>query len=228
MTNFNNTEDDYISRRIEELVQKPRLAKVQKVTEHTETGENDDLSNIECTVTTRNNEQQLRNVPVMNASTNTVHVPEVGDTVVLIEFAGRGERNIIIGTVHTTNKRSPVAKEGDIRYKRGDLVLELDGNGEYVRMYEESTPDSTKDESKAFVEIRDESFGTIVEVNSKTQVSIKSDSQVSVESDKVFVNSGYVQLRDPSVRSKSVASVSDSVDLTSGKIIEGSNSVDST
>jgi len=228
MTNFNNTEDDYISRRIEELVQKPRLAKVQKVTEHTETGENDDLSNIECTVTTRNNEQQLRNVPVINASTNTVHVPEVGDTVVLIEFAGRGERNIIIGTVHTTNKRSPVAKEGDIRYKRGDLVLELDGNGEYVRMYEESTPDSTKDESKAFVEIRDESFGTTVEVNSKTQVSIKSDSQVSVESDKVFVNSGDVQLGDPSGTPKSVARVGDSVDLTSGKIIEGSNSVDST
>lgn len=221
MSNFENTEDEYITRRVGELVQRPRLAKVQQVTRRhiDEGGENKPVSNIECDVITRTGEQHLRRVPVMNPATNTTHVPQVDDTVVVIQFAGRGHRNIIIGTVHTTEKRAPIAEEGDIKYRRGNLVFKVDGDGRHVRIFEQKNPEDSIGEAEAFLEVKDSVQGTVININS--------DSQVTIRGGNVTVDSENVKLGDVTGDFRPVAREGDTVDLTTGEIIASTSNVES-
>jgi len=221
MANFENTEDDYIQRRVEELVQRPRLAQVQEVTtrELDEKKEGNSVSNVECDVITRTGEQHLRRVPVMTSATGNTNVPQVDDTVVVIEFAGRGQRNIIIGTVHTTSKRAPIAEEGDIKYKRGNLVFKIDGDGRHVRIFENGNPEDSIGEAEAFLEVKDSVQGTVININS--------DSQVTVRGGNVTVDSENVKLGDVTDEFRPVAREGDTIDGTTGEIIASTSNVES-
>lgn len=227
MPTFNNIEDDYITRRIEDEVQKPRLAKVLDVTERTrEVADSDKkVSNIECTVKTRTGEQQLNDVPIMNSSSDMVSVPQIGDTVVVIQFAGRGQRNVIIGTVHTNARRAPLSKEGDIRFTRGSMYFEMDGRAKFVRIANKFEDDATTEDANSIVEIKFSDGNP--EVTVKAPVVNIEGGDVTVNADSVTVNSQNVKLGDSDGDFKPVARKGDGVNLTSAKIAGGSSNVES-
>jgi len=206
---FEDTEQSYIEEVIEDRVEKPRLGDVKKVIEHT--GE-DDGSNFECDVITAGDQQHLRAIPVAVPSTGMVNVPRVGDTVIVTRLAGRGDRSVIIGTVHTRTKRAPLGEEGVIRYNRGSVYFEIDGEGDTIRLAHKNNDDDSGSEANVAIEIDSTGATPIVNVKADT-----------------------INLGDPEGDLKPVARVDDSVEVSdpdsgtlSGTITSGSSNVEST
>lgn len=200
---FDNTEDKYIDEKIEEKNTEPMIASVKKVVEHTDS---EDYSNFECDVITAGDRQHLRNVNVMTPGREMVEVPRVGDTVIVTELAGRGERYAVIGTLHTRTKRAPLAKEGMVRYNRGNIYFEMDGEGEWIRLSHKNNDDDTSDDANVTIEIDDSGSEPIINISG-----------------------GTVNLGDPSGTFKEVARKGDSVEVdgVSGEITSGSSNVKS-
>jgi len=155
----------------------------------------------------------------MTSATGNTNVPQVDDTVVVIEFAGRGQRNIIIGTVHTTSKRAPIAEEGDIKYRRGNLVFKIDGDGRHVRIFENGNPEDSIGEAEAFLEVKDSVQGTVININS--------DSQITIRGGNVTVDSENVKLGNVNGDFRPVAREGDTIDGTTGEIIASTSNVES-
>jgi hypothetical protein len=217
---FDNTEDEYISRRIEQKVQQPRIAFVQSVTEHTDP---DDNSNFECNVITRGDRQELRNVPVGMPGKDMIHVPQKDDAVIVVSFGGRGEQNAILQTLHTVSERAPLGKAGDIKYQRGSLFFEIDGDGRYIRLYNQEKDEDPISTADAFLEVKDTIAGTVININSDSNISVKSESTINIQSSDVTLGSSDGE-------QKKVARKGDSVSCPngSGTISSGSSDVSST
>lgn len=201
---FENTEDSYIDEKINKKMSQPKIAIVKKVVEHTA---NDDFSNFECDVITAGDRQQLRDVAVMTPGTGMIEVPRVDDTVLVSKIDGRGERYVVIGTLHTRESRAPLGKEGMIRYKKGNLYLEMDGDGEWIRLSHKNNDDDSTSDANVSIEIDDSGSTPIVNVKG-----------------------GTINLGDPSGNLKEVARKGDSVEVggIGGTITSGSSNVKST
>jgi hypothetical protein len=206
---FENSEDAYINEKIEKKMSQPKIASVKKVVEH---AAEDDFSNFECDVITAGNRQQLRDVAVMTPGTGLVEVPRVGDTVLVSKIDGRGERYVVIGTLHTRSSRAPLAKEGMLRYKKGNLYLEMDGEGEFIRLSHKNKDDDSTSDANVSIEIDDSGSAPIVNVKGAT-----------------------INLGDPSGDLKEVARKGDAVEVEDpdsgtieGTITGGSSNVKST
>lgn len=200
---FDNTEDKYIDEKIDEANTEPMVASVKKVVEHTDS---EDYSNFECDVITAADRQHLRNVNVMTPGRNMIEVPRVGDTVIVTELSGRGERYAIIGTLHTRQKRAPLGKEGIVRYKRGNIYFEMDSEGESIRLSHKNNDDDSSADANVSIEIDDSGSEPIINISG-----------------------GTVNIGDPDGTFKEVARKGDSVEVDgiSGEITSGSSNVKS-
>jgi hypothetical protein len=205
---FEDTEEKYIDEKIKEQNSEPMVASVKKVVEHTDS---EDYSNFECDVITAGSRQHLRNVNVMTPGRGMIEVPRVGDTVIVAKLSGRGERHAIIGTLHTRQERAPLAKEGMVRYNRGNIYFEMDGEGEWIRLSHKNNDDDTSDDANVTIEIDDSGSEPIINISG-----------------------GTVNLGDPSGTFKEVARKGDSVEVSdadsgtiSGEITSGSSNVKS-
>lgn len=220
---FENTQDSYVDEKINKKMSQPKIAIVKKVVEHSA---EDDFSNFECDVITAGDRQQLRDVAVMTPGTGMIEVPRVDDTVLVSKIDGRGERHVIIGTLHTRSSRAPLGKEGMVRYKKGNLYLEMDGEGEWIRLSHKNNDDDATSDANAVVEIDDSGSDPIINISGKT---------VNIESDSAIVNSQSVKLGDSSGTFEGVAREGDTVEVDdpdsgtiSGVITSGSSNVKST
>jgi hypothetical protein len=143
----------------------------------------------------------------MESGRGMIEVPRVGDTVIVTKLAGRGERHIILGTVHDRQDRAPIGEEGIIRYKRGNIYFEIDAEGEYVRLSHKNNDDDSTGDANVSIEIDDSGNEPIVNIKG-----------------------GTINLGDPSGDLKQVARKGDSVTVAGkgGTITSGSSNVNST
>lgn len=102
--------------------------------------------------------QEPRRVPVLQPTGGAAFVPQEGDMVLVGYLQGSGERPVVLGGVYgdADDDRAPVASKGDIRLTRGDLAVELAGDGSSARLA--LRPDGTT-EPDVVVEV--DSSGTI-------------------------------------------------------------------
>jgi hypothetical protein len=131
MTRFNATQGAQISKQIEEVVERPRLGRVVEVFEHVS---DDDKSNFEVDVELLDTStKQLRSIAWQAPQNDEVHVPKVGDKVV-VEYRGRSKKvPIARNAVYTNEDRPPKATAGTWRKRvesgespagSGDLYIE--------------------------------------------------------------------------------------------------------
>ena len=122
-------------RRISDASSPPRVGRVAAVRAHT--GEESPPSNHEADVAVppgSNVDQQHRDLPILQPVAGAAFVPRVGD-LVMVAYRN-GDDPYVEGAVYgdAEEDRAPVAAEGDIRLTRGDLVVELAGDGSAARL----------------------------------------------------------------------------------------------
>ena len=125
----------------------PRVGRIVTVWPHT--GDEDRPSNHEVDVAIPPGEpvQEPRRVPILQPTGGAAYVPRDGDLVLVGYLRGNGDRPIVLGSVYADadRDRAPIAEEGDIRLRRGDIAMELDGEGTRgrlaVRPDDEQPPD---------------------------------------------------------------------------------------
>lgn len=80
--------------------------------------------------------QEPRRVPVRQPTGGAAFVPQEGDMVLVGYLQGSGERPVVLGAVYgdADDDRAPIASAGDIRLTRGDLAVELAGDGSAARL----------------------------------------------------------------------------------------------
>lgn len=140
MMEFEPTDEGFIERKIQELVDQPEFGKVTKVFEHTQ---GDDNSNFECNVKLRDEDKERRRIPIAMPFNGAVAVPEVGDTVLVNFLDGRSQAPVVIGYLHNAVDRAPVGQAGIYRLRKGNLYFEMHPNGDWVRIAKKSGDDGT-------------------------------------------------------------------------------------
>lgn len=165
MTEFDRTERKYIEQIIDRAVSMPQIGVVEEVTEHTSTS---DLSNFEATVKLRDEQQSRRDVPIATSSSGILHVPEVGDMVIVsfLDENGNSEFPVITGTVYTDQDRAPLGEAGIFRVTKGNLYLELEADGSTGRISKKSADDAAPDAK--------------VEIDSGGNITIETDGDITV------------------------------------------------
>lgn len=125
----------------------PQIGEVTAVTTHSSS---DDASNHEVDVQIPPGNNPIREhnrVPVGVPAGGTVAVPEQGDLVLVQYQAGDGERPLVTNVFYgdAADDRAPVGDVGDVRARRGDLEVDLAGDGSYARLAKTPTDGGTPD-----------------------------------------------------------------------------------
>lgn len=129
-------------RRINDASSPPRVGRVVAVRAHT--GDESPPSNHEADVAVppgSEADQQHRDLAIQQPVSGAAFVPRVGD-LVLVEYRN-GDSPFVAGAVYgdAEEDRAPIASAGDIRLTRGDLAVELAGDGSSARL--SLRPDAT-------------------------------------------------------------------------------------
>lgn len=137
---------------------------------HPHTGNEDKPSNHEVDVAVPpgpNPTEAYDRRPVVVPTSGVVATPEKGDLVVLI-FPKRSGKPYVLGTVYgdKPDDRAPKAEKDTVRVTRGDLYLELAGDGSAGRIAKK--PDDTKTPTAK------------VEIDDTGAVSIETDGDITV------------------------------------------------
>lgn len=131
------TNIDNVLRRVREELLQPQRGIVQEVFAHSAS---DDVSNHEVSVRLIDEDQARQRLPVASPADDVAMVPRGPDDPggpddVLVQFLdGDAQRGIVTHILPTLESRAPEATAGDIRAKRGDLYLELAGDGSSARL----------------------------------------------------------------------------------------------
>ena len=158
--------------RILELVRSefdfPVVGEVQAV--HRHTGNEDTPSNHEVDVSVPPGPNPIETYtrrPVTVPTSGIVSTPEKGDLVLLI-FPKRASEPYVDGVIYgdKDEDRAPKAENGAIRFTRGGLYVELDGDGKSGRIAKK--PDDTSDPTAK------------VEIDDQGAVSIETDGDITV------------------------------------------------
>jgi len=136
----------------------PQIGEVTQVTTHSSS---DDASNHEVDVQIPPGATPVREhhrVPVGVPAAGMVAVPEEGDLVLVQYKAGDGERPLVTKVFYgdADADRAPVGDAGDVCARRGDLEVDLAGDGSYARLAKTPTDGGTPD---VVVEVGDD--GTV-------------------------------------------------------------------
>jgi phage baseplate assembly protein gpV len=94
--------------------------------------ESDD-QNYYCSVRLRDSDsEELRNVPILTRHIGMVHVPNVGDLVMIGYIGGNVNSPVVMGSLYNDEQRPPVNKAGEIVYESPDSE---DSSGDIRRVY---------------------------------------------------------------------------------------------
>jgi len=162
MPQFERTEAGYLKQRINDLITLPQVGEIVKVREHTSS---DDNNNFECDVLLRGEEQQRRGALLATGGRDSMYVPSLGDIVLVNFIDGAGEAPVITNVLYTNEKRPPLAEEGMIRERRGNLYFEADPNGDWMRISQKTNDDDSGSDANARVEIDDSGSDPIININ---------------------------------------------------------------
>ena len=153
MTQFDATQGAQISKQIQQAVERPRLGRVVEVFEHVNDA---DRSNFEVDISLLDtSSKQLRAVAWQAPQNDEVHVPKVGDKVV-VEYRGKSKKTPIArNAVFTNEDRPPKATAGTWR-KRVESDSSPAGDGDlYIESetrYSEDPSDPAFDPVEATIE----------------------------------------------------------------------------
>jgi hypothetical protein len=144
---FEDTERARILSIVRDEINLPQIGEVTSVTTHTS---NDDVSNHEVDVQIPPGNNPIREhhrVPVGVPAGGMVAVPREGDKVLVQYQAGDGERPLVTKVFYADapGDRAPVGDVGDIRARRGDLEVDLAGDGSHARLAKTPTDGGTPD-----------------------------------------------------------------------------------
>jgi hypothetical protein len=125
----------------------PQIGEVTEVTTHSAS---DDTSNHEVDVQIppgNNPVREHHRVPVGVPAGGIVAVPEPGDLVLVQYQAGDGERPLVTKVFYgdADADRAPVGDVGDVRARRGELEVDLAGDGSYARLAKTPVDGGTPD-----------------------------------------------------------------------------------
>jgi len=142
-----NTERARILKIIREEFRMPRIAEVEQVYSRSAEG---DISNHEVDVSIPPGPHELRShdrVAVSVPNSGAVMVPKENDLVLVEYLAGDGDRPLVTQVVYgdAADDRAPLGKAGDILFQRGDLEVEIAGDGSFARLAQVSPDGSTPD-----------------------------------------------------------------------------------
>jgi len=162
MPQFERTEAGYLKQRINDLITLPQVGEIVKVREHTSS---DDNNNFECDVLLRGEEQQRRGALLATGGRDSMYVPSLGDIVLVNFIDGAGEAPVITNVLYTNEKRPPLAEEGMIRERRGNLYFEADPDGNWMRISQKTNDDDSGSDANARVEIDDSGSDPVININ---------------------------------------------------------------
>lgn len=133
MTQFDSTQAAQIEQKIANAVERPRMGRVVKVSQHIT---DEDESNFELDIRMLDSiDTQLRSVPWQSQHADEIKVPKVGDKVIVETRGQSTETPIARNHVHTSGDRPPKGTAGVWRKKiesgdspagTGDLYVEAD------------------------------------------------------------------------------------------------------
>ncbi|AGM11354.1 baseplate V-like protein [Halogranum tailed virus 1] len=219
MPQFERTESSYLEQRIRDQIRLPQVGEIVKVREHTTT---DDDNNFECDVLLRGEEQQRRGALVATPGRDSMHIPSVGDIVLVNFIDGTGEAPVITNVLYTNEKRPPLAQEGMVRQRKGNLYYEAHPDGDWMRISQKSNDDDSGSAANARIEIDDSGANPVVNIETN-------GADININ-----VSGGQVKLGDPNGTFAEVARKGDAVEVDdpdsgtiTGTITEGSSDVQS-
>jgi len=130
------TERSRIKSLINETVRQPTVGEVEAVFPHT--GDEDRPSNHEVNVSVPPGptpSETYRRRPVVVPTSGSVVTPREGD-LVLLQFPRRSDQPFVTGVVYgdADDDRAPVGESGTVRFGRGDLEVQLAGDGSSARL----------------------------------------------------------------------------------------------
>jgi uncharacterized protein involved in type VI secretion and phage assembly len=163
------------------------LGVVTSVFPHSTDGDND---NYECNVKLKDLDVELRKVPVATSHIGLVHVPHVGDLVLLTFVNGDINSPIIIGSLYNDEDRPPTSKSEEMVYKPP-----YSKNTQLRRVYLDFPEDDVTitvqdDQIRLHVGKSDISIdGNGVSVQTKLDVTIKSDGDLSIKANSIKLES---------------------------------------
>jgi len=142
-----NTERARILKIIREEFRMPRIAEVEQVYTRSSA---DDISNHEVDVSIPPGPHEIRShdrVAVSVPNSGAVMVPQENDLVLVEYLAGDGDRPLVTQVVYgdASDDRAPLGDEGDISLRRGDLEIEVAGDGSFARLAQTSPDGTTPD-----------------------------------------------------------------------------------
>jgi|APHM01.1.fsa_nt_gi hypothetical protein len=165
------TDLDYVRSLVREATHPPEFGRVVKVRVR---DDEDKISNHEATVDLLRRDQILVDVALLQPASDSACVPQKDD-IVLVGFSGaEADQPVVLGYAFADkdSDRAPVAEEGDIRIKRGDVEVEVDASEETARLKSGPPDDPT--------EVVVSSSGIVIK--SDTSVSVEADGGVGIES----------------------------------------------
>lgn len=163
------TQLDFILEQVRQELRPPELGTVQDVYEHNSA---DDNSNHEVDVKIIGEDRTRRRLPVAVPTDGSARVPRgpdhpEGPDDVLVQFIkGNSESGVVTNVVPTTESRAPLGTAGDVRLSRGNLYVEMAGDGSVARIGkkpgDQDTPTAT------------------VEVDSQGAITIETEGDVTI------------------------------------------------
>lgn len=131
-----NTERARILKIIRDEIRMPRIAEIEQVYTHSE---ENDTSNHEVDVSIPPGPHEIRShdrVPVAVPTSGALTVPQSDDLVLVEYLDGDGDAPIVAQTVYgdAAEDRAPIGDVGDVQFSRGDLSVQVAGDGSYARL----------------------------------------------------------------------------------------------
>ena len=173
MTTIDNNQSSFIDQKVDQKIENVRIGKVQQVFEH---GNADDASNFEIDVTIIGEDIQHRAIPYEHLSADEIHVPKVGDKVMIEYRQGSKTQPIARNIVYTNLDRPPVGKAGMWRKRvpSGDSPA---GTGDlYIESYTDYGVDQATTDPRG-----EDPVESFVRIAKKTDESAESDMNASIE-----------------------------------------------
>lgn len=146
MVDLDRTQTSFVRQKAKDIVEHQRTGVVTRVYEHQDV---DDTSNFEVDVLVDGGTRKEATVPIATATSDSITVPKVGDTVVIEYREGEEKPPIVTGFAFTNEDRPPVGKAAmDRREVKSGGTPAGDGNlyiTEYTS-YEQNPAFLEKDE----------------------------------------------------------------------------------
>jgi hypothetical protein len=182
---FMNETVDILRKIIQHELNKIKVGELGVVTSIFPHSGNGDKDNYECNVKLKNNDLELRKVPVATNHIGTAAIPNVNDLVLISFVAGDINQPVIIGRLYNDQDRPPVNNENEYILEapfRGATSFRIDQNEDIILTAGETTLTLKKDgdviiHSNASAKI---TVNGDASLDCKGSIAVKSDQKVDI------------------------------------------------